>query len=1025
MGTNANTIQLVLEVDDRGSAKVTKFSSNLTDQVKQMSTISASRVRDLATSFQDKLGGSVERVKNSVLSLKTLAMTAFVGWGVERLAAGFVETGASMDKMKLSLDTVTKGDGEAWFKRLNEWAMVMPVNTEKAIQSFIMMRAMGLKPSIADMTTLVDTTSALGGQSDTLEGIARALGQIQSKGRGSAEELMQLAERGVPVFEILKEKLGLTGAQIQDIGNQSVSAGTIIKAVMEGLAERFGGQSDKIQKKYAGLMEAIKGYWTEFQRRVMDSGVMTALEAGMTNFTSKMDDMIKDGSFQTWADDLASRVVASFKKITMAAAGVYDWFAEYVPKVGEYLSGLWGAFSSLPEWVRDGGLIGAFIYGKKGAVVLTAAMHLLQTVRNSAAGLGLVASGRLKFGEFASMDRKSLADYLAKFNMENPQVSAGAALNIPTAPSGSATAKMQTFWEGLESAIAKAKAVAAGATGSIAADAEVGLRNVQSVAAVSVKAQADAILKVAEQDKKSLQERLQSYESYYDSLKGMIEKNAEQEKKHIEELNALYRQRADLQKSTAGQIRSLQEIGMTPGQKYQSQKTAIDDQYMAALKLSGQEQIKALEEYKQSLVSFGQSWSQGVTETGQNIVFGTQTNTIMTGKRIVDSVISDIEAATNLQRQALDGLAIEKQKQIEADRAWGDVLKQSAEEAVASIRSIQSVIAELEAQIAAMQKVVTISGNDQVTPVVNDISMALAGLHDKTINITTIYRSIGGSGGGELILPSQTAAAGGESPIASYATGTPYVPRTGLYRLHQGEIVVPEQASAQIRRQSVLRGGELILPSQTAAAGGESPIASYATGTPYVPRTGLYRLHQGEIVVPEQASAQLRRQSVLRGGELILPSQTAAAGGESPIASYATGTPYVPCTGLYRLHQGEIVVPEQASAQIRRQSVLRGAAGSLGGDDYEAAGDDSPPLRNSDRQSVERYRDIVRTNNYFPSSPAPAPAAAGSRPAESRTVRIGDIHIHLPESAAPRGDEDWRYIVRTFVRPELEKIGHA
>ena len=1147
MGINANTIQLVLEVDDRGSAKVTKFSSNLTDQVRRMSTGSSNHVRDLAASFQNKLGGSIERVKNSVLSLKALALTAFVGWGVERLAGSFIETGASMDKMKLSLDTITKGEGEAWFRRLNDWAMTMPINTEKAIQSFIMMRAMGLKPSIADMTTLVDTTSALGGQSDTLEGIARALGQIQSKGKGSAEELMQLAERGVPVFEILQQRLGLTGAQIQDIGNQTVSAGTIIKAIMDGLAERFGGQSDKIQKKYVGLIEAIKGYWTEFQRSVMDSGVMKVLEAGMTNFTSRLDAMIKDGSFQAWAEDVASRVVASFKKITMAAAGVYDWFAEYVPKISEYLSGLWGAFTSLPEWVRNGGLIGAFIYGKTGAVALTAAMHLLGAVKNSAAGMGLVASGQLKFGDFASMDRKALADYLADFNKENPQVDVSEKINMPVASFDSATAKMQMFWEGLEGTIAKAKSAAAGATGSIINDAETGLRNVQSAAAVSVKAQADAAIKIAQADVKSLNERLRQYEQYYDSLKGMMEKNKEQEKKHIEELNALYRQQASLAQSTAAQVRGLQEIGMSPGQKYQSQKSALDDQYISALKLSGQEQIKALEEYKQGLVSFGQTWGQGVTETTQNIIFGTQTNTIQAGKNIIDSVISDIEAATNIQRQALEGLSAEKQRQIEADRAWGDVLKQSAEEAVTSIQSLQGVIAELESQIANMQKVVTITGDDQVTWVVNDISIALAGLHDKVVHITTIYDSIGGPGD----------AAGGYGPglnlseldlnapwsPTSYATGTPYVPRTGFYRLHQGEIVIPEEESRQIRQRAVLRGAagslgtddyetvgdnggsivatdgvspvvaaiirsmsllgdktisistvmhsiggspEAAVPAQTAAASGSSaPIASYATGTPYVPRTGFYRLHQGEIVIPEEESRQIRQRAVLRGAagslgtddyetvgdnggsivatdgvspvvaaiirsmsllgdktisistvmhsiggspEAAVPAQTAAASGSSaPIASYATGTPYVPRTGFYRLHQGEIVIPEEESRQIRQRAVLRGAAGSLGGDDYyETAGDGGidTPAESSGGRSVERYREMVRSSAYLPMTPAPV-ATPAPRASESRTVQIGDIHIHIPESAAPQRPEDWRYIVRTFVKPELEKIGHA
>ncbi len=94
-----------------------------------------------------------------------------------------METGVSMDRMRMSLDTITRGRGAEWFDKLNKWAMTMPINTEKAIESFSMMRAMGLTPTIKDMTTLVDTTNALGGSPEIMEGISRALGQIRRGAR--------------------------------------------------------------------------------------------------------------------------------------------------------------------------------------------------------------------------------------------------------------------------------------------------------------------------------------------------------------------------------------------------------------------------------------------------------------------------------------------------------------------------------------------------------------------------------------------------------------------------------------------------------------------------------------------------------------------------------------------------------------------------------------------------------------------------------------------------------------------------
>ena len=289
---------------------------------------------------------SIKRMSNSIFSLKRLAVGAFVGWGVKRLADSFIETGSSMDKLRLSLDTITKGEGAEWFQKLNEWALKMPINTQKAIQAFTSMRAMGLKPTIAEMTTLVDTTSALGGGSDTLMGIARALGQIKTKGKVVTQELLQLAERGVPAFEILRDTLGLTSEQLGDIGNQGLDAQVTIDALIKGMQERFGGQSEKMQTMWAGMVESLKSYWTEFKRLVMDSGVMEYLENNLADLLAWVEELYTSGQFAEWAADVADAIIELGEDITefvLNAVGDWESFRAKVVEV----------FQAVQGWVRD------------------------------------------------------------------------------------------------------------------------------------------------------------------------------------------------------------------------------------------------------------------------------------------------------------------------------------------------------------------------------------------------------------------------------------------------------------------------------------------------------------------------------------------------------------------------------------------------------------------------------------------------------------------------------------------------
>jgi tape measure domain-containing protein len=353
-------ISLSIEVDDNGSIVVKQFG----DKTVRTTRDTVSKSDSLLKKIQDRLG-LVKRAAGGILtkltSLKTVAVGALVGWGVKKLAGSFLEVGSSMDQLKLSLDTITKGEGAEWFQKLNEWALKMPINTKTAIEAFTQMRAMGLQPTIDQMTTLVDTTSALGGGSDTLLGISRALGQIATKGRVSTEELLQLAERGVPVFEILREKMNFTQEQLGNIGNQGLDAQQTIQVLIEGMAERFGGQSEKMQSMWAGLWESAKSYFAEFKRMVMESGVMDYLEDKLGAVMAKVEQWYQDGTML----ELAQQIADGFMT-------VFDSLGSYISLAWENISQWYYKVSDAVYWMGEDSISVAKAISNQFANVVTA-----------------------------------------------------------------------------------------------------------------------------------------------------------------------------------------------------------------------------------------------------------------------------------------------------------------------------------------------------------------------------------------------------------------------------------------------------------------------------------------------------------------------------------------------------------------------------------------------------------------------------------------------------------------------------
>ncbi len=104
----------------------------------------------------------------------------------------------------------------------------------------------------------VMAAASLTGDSNAVDRVARALGQIQTKGRLAAEEVRQLAEAGIPVYQILREELNLTAEEMQNIGKAGIGASTAINAIVEGMTKRFGPGVDALSKTLSGTFNKLQ-----------------------------------------------------------------------------------------------------------------------------------------------------------------------------------------------------------------------------------------------------------------------------------------------------------------------------------------------------------------------------------------------------------------------------------------------------------------------------------------------------------------------------------------------------------------------------------------------------------------------------------------------------------------------------------------------------------------------------------------------------------------------------------------------
>lgn len=142
---------------------------------------------------------------------------------------------------------------------LKDFAATTPFSFTEAEKAAKRLVAYGIEYKNV-MYVMQGVMSAASAQGDPakVEQITRAIGQISTYGKLMTAEVRQLTEAGIPVYDILQEKLGLTQEQLRNLGKEAVPASVAINALIDGMNERFGNVVEASSKTITGIISNIK-----------------------------------------------------------------------------------------------------------------------------------------------------------------------------------------------------------------------------------------------------------------------------------------------------------------------------------------------------------------------------------------------------------------------------------------------------------------------------------------------------------------------------------------------------------------------------------------------------------------------------------------------------------------------------------------------------------------------------------------------------------------------------------------------
>ncbi len=220
----------------------------------------------------------------------------FAGFGLLQLGRQLVSVNARFEDLRQSLSAVSGSvlQGKDAFKFIQDFAQSVPIDIETLTKSFITLKSSGIEPTAKLLTTFADAATATTDRLGTFNALTRVLARSVSGGLG-LEELNQIADRGVNVFKILEESLGVTRLEISEFGKTAEGAKTLIDALLEGLDESFGGAAAAGLDNLSTKMSNLGDVFNTFLDRIGDAG------GGISFLKSLLDGLIS--TFQFLADN--------------------------------------------------------------------------------------------------------------------------------------------------------------------------------------------------------------------------------------------------------------------------------------------------------------------------------------------------------------------------------------------------------------------------------------------------------------------------------------------------------------------------------------------------------------------------------------------------------------------------------------------------------------------------------------------------------------------------------------------------
>ncbi|MEQ1663170.1 MAG: tape measure protein [Thiobacillus sp.] len=311
--------------------KSTAINNILKQKAEEAAAIARKQAADVAAAARkqadDVVKANAGMAGNITASLKSMA-TQFVSfYTIFGMAKGVITTASDFEQLDIQLKAVmgSAQEGERAFAWIKQFAVETPYSVESTTKAFMRLKNFGLDPMDGTLRKVADAAAKYSTGADGAERVTLALGQAWGRGKLQGQDILQLIDAGIPVYDALAKVTGKTTAEVHAMSEKW----TITRDVMRDLIDELGRMS-------AGTADAKMNSMSGAASNMGDA------------FANAIDDLRKSGGFDF--------ITQGIKGVTEVIPPIVQLFAEMGSVVGDTVKELWGtvsdAFSTIAEAIN-------------------------------------------------------------------------------------------------------------------------------------------------------------------------------------------------------------------------------------------------------------------------------------------------------------------------------------------------------------------------------------------------------------------------------------------------------------------------------------------------------------------------------------------------------------------------------------------------------------------------------------------------------------------------------------------------